>query len=1113
MAKDAFSGDFFSKGGGGSYTDKKRKEYEDWKSTIEQQAQTNSLKTPEADKPSGGGILGKLKSVIKGAGNFVHDAAFDVKNTTVDTWQGIGDVARGYRAEQDVKHKTEIMNERNKQWREKFGNATDEQWKDPKFVAEAKKFSAETKKLGEVSANTQQDIKSQQDINAKKLAFQSGETVLNLAPGVAAVSEKIAKIGVEAAAKAAIKEAVKTGGTQAIEQLVKAGGKDAAEQVIKAGGKKLLEKAGEGALFGAAYGATSTGKNNPDASAADFAKGAAIGGVVGGAIPVVAEGLGKVKNKLTSQGTKFAEKDLVPDAVVQIKGPNGELSYQRIPKDQYEAVVKKIDGDRITTDGIAGKADANGNVYHITASSPEKMAKAGFVDAGVHTLPDVEIKDTGIRSKINEIFQPVKNLGEDTQKSFKANAGGRNVAEVQSQFVKKNLQKAADDAGIKLDMNLAHQIESGTAPDNAFTQQFRAIADKTRQQAVDAGLDIGYREDYVPHMWVQSPEAVDKLARGAGLKPQAGFKRIIPTYEEGLKLGLKPKYTDPAEMMGEYVKKLQTTQTNVALLGDLKEQGLLKSGRPPAGWKTIAAEGFPRTAQGNQLSAPKQVATVLNNIYGQSDSLIDKALRKTAKFNSTWQDIALAGGIPKTPANFFTFSQMMKEGALGVGQMVTGSPIQGAKTVYSPIAAFARSFSTKQTDKFFAANSGFVESMAKRGVKIVTSDSGGHWDKLFNEPTFGRFMPNLQLNTAKNVQNALEKKLGKDAALDVTAEVMKKMYGITDQLATGRSQAVQDAIGSIAFAPKYRESIVNVLGNTLKSVADPRTYGDRSYSLNRRLAVGLGATYMIYDQLNRQTTGHGMNQNPEGKELTLAVPYGGKDDKGNQKVLYIPFMPSFMTLPRAAVGAVKGAVKGDADAVASEAGKFLSMPIQTGAQLASNKDYFGRPIVNDANAARATRTEEDTNFEKFKKRLGYVVGQSSPAVVRGAIGAAQGKPLEQNLAQVGEAPVRFGTESPKSNRDRSFSPGQVTGDFYDVYNPLSAKRTAASKEVTSLVKQGRINEAKRKAQEFNSSLNGKFGKYYKKYGDNPTSDPMWDEMLNGLFIKTTEGSFKARAKQ
>ena len=76
-------------------------------------------------------------------------------------------------------------------------------------------------------------------------------------------------------------------------------------------------------------------------------------------------------------------------------------------------------------------------------------------------------------------------------------------------------------------------------------------------------------------------------------------------------------------------------------------------------------------------------------------------------------------------------------------------------------------------------------------------------------------MPNLQLGTAKNVYNNLARKMGSEEAMVLPADIMKKMYGITDQMATGRAQGVQDLIGSVAFAPKYRESIINVLTNTL----------------------------------------------------------------------------------------------------------------------------------------------------------------------------------------------------------------------------------------------------------------------------------------------------------
>lgn len=703
----------------------------------------------------------------------------------------------------------------------------------------------------------------------------------------------------------------------------------------------------------------------------------------------------------------------------------------------------------------------------------------------VDMAADTGIKNTGVKAKVREIFNPIKNLSDDTQKSFQKAAAGRYVGQTERATTINEIRQTAKQTGTKLDMDLAHKIESGEV-DDVFTRQFREVADKARQEGIDAGLDIGYKENYLPHIWKQSEEKVDEIARGFGMKPRATGERIIPTYEEGLKLGLTPKYKDPADMMGDYVQNIQNARSNVALIGDLKAQGMIAeaSGRPPAGWAHITAEAFPKSSSGNQLIAPKEIAAVIDNLYGTKNGIIEKALGKTAKFNSVWQDIALAGGVPKTPANFFTFSQMMKEGATGLGDILTGHPVRGSKTLLNPLGAFISSFSKNSTAKIELKNKDFLKGLAQAGAPIHFSTEGKKlvsWDSMFNDPTFGRFMPTMQLGTAKNIYGGLEKKLGAEKAMQETASIMKKLYGITDQLMTGRSGAVQDLIGSVGFAPKYRESIVNVLGNTVKSL-DPRTYKDVSYSLNRRLAAGMGVTFLIYDQINKQTTGHGMFQNPSGKELQLAIPYG-EDEKGNKKVLYIPFMPSFMTLPRAAVGAAQSIAKGDMGGVGSELGKMLSMPLQVGSQLASNRDYFGRPIVIDEKASQETGESIDSGIDKLKKQAMYLLGQASPAAVRAGIDASQGKPLEQVLAQAGEVPVRFGKFYGGKGTSSDVAPGQVSGDFYKVYNVLESQSRKMEKDINKDIYQGTGSNAKEFANQYNNRVNEMFANFFAQYGD------------------------------
>lgn len=767
----------------------------------------------------------------------------------------------------------------------------------------------------------------------------------------------------------------------------------------------------------------------------------------------------------------------------QVNGTNRSTDELRALMRERRALIDALDGN--------GNFD---DIYKdISITSPEKTVGRSSPDDVVKAVADesIDIKTNGVRAKIRSIFSPVKNFSARTQASFERNASGRAIAKLKGRTVRRMLKKAAKESDYEVTFDTALQIEKGTAPKNTFTAMFREIADKAREEARKAGLDIGYIEDYVPHIWKQSVGEVERIARSAGMKSRAEGRRLILTYEEGIKLKLKPKYKNPVDMMEDYVKNIQTTQTNTALITDLADQGLLKANYKQPGWVRVTAEGFPRTSRGGQMSAPREIAKTLDNIYGAQKGAGDKVFKFTAKVNSVWQDVALAGGIPYTPANFFTAAQSLKVISTGIGEVSTLRPIRGIKTIVSPVEAFFKSFSKESTSKLHAANSGLVEALAKRGVLIIDSDRGGKWSKLFNEPTFGRFMPNLELISAKNIQSAFEKKIGREAALDLTAKTMKQLFGITDEIALGRSQGVQDIMGTMLFARQYRESIINVIGHTLNAVVNPKTYADKSYSLNRRLAVGLGATYMIYDQLNRKLMGNSIGANPEGKELALGVPYGEKDEKGNQKVVYLPFMPSFMTLPRAGYYAARAAARGDVSGVGEEAGKLMSMPIKTISEIVNNRDYFGRNISDP----------ESSDATQLKDKGLYLLGQGSPAAVRAGLDFLNEKPPEQIGAQFLELPVRFGKLSPLSTGDKSFSPGQITEDFFDAYKPAKFKRDRAFKEVKALRSEGKKNEARRKAEEYNNSLNGLFSDYYKKYGQNPDERDLWNDMLKGLFIR------------
>lgn len=293
----------------------------------EQQAQYNAdaLKT-QTDKQAAQkkqdsqSIAGK---VAGGVGNFFKSAAKDIKDTTVGTWQGIDTTVRGAINTHKVDENANLLQQRNAEWQQKFGNAAPEQWKDPAFKAASDAHIAETKKIsgqGQQLA-TNSDAKNFQNLDAKKFAFQAAETALNVGTlGVGAPLKALAEQGGKIAIKQVIKQVAKSGGTDAVQTMLRAGGdrvaKDAAQEVLeqgaKSGARKLAESAGKDAAIGAGYGAAQTGANNPDAKLHDYILNAAFGAGLGGAIPVVGAGLKKGIQKLV-KGIKG-----VPKAPVEI---------------------------------------------------------------------------------------------------------------------------------------------------------------------------------------------------------------------------------------------------------------------------------------------------------------------------------------------------------------------------------------------------------------------------------------------------------------------------------------------------------------------------------------------------------------------------------------------------------------------------------------------------------------------------------------------------------------------------------------------------------------------------------------------------------------------------
>lgn len=759
--------------------------------------------------------------------------------------------------------------------------------------------------------------------------------------------------------------------------------------------------------------------------------------------------------KTTLQGYNPLNHD--PQAPINTQGLLGKIRQYNFNNPSSEPMAKAFRGETLTKQeeerlafdmamsfSPVGYTNVAGKVGSKILNQSQKAAQAKL--EGLLTYTDDLMRRGLTRAQADKIsYNQYLNMGKDVVTKEK-------VQEFKGIFAKWIGQKeAARTQGFEIGMKFNIPESEGLNiikfmedPTRKVSPQIKEIADGLRrefdtlyQEANKSGIDVGYIKQYVTHVWDASDDAVEMAYQRAREKFRFSNQRQIPTYEEGISVGLKPKYTNPAQIIAYYSEKLQTTKANLNFIKNLKRAGLLTEGQAP-GLSPIIAPGFKEV-----YFAPSKIANILNRVFSPQDpGLVGRALEVGRKISGVAQDITLSGGIPKTPFNAFAIPQLGKE-------LLSGR-------VFSPVASFARSFSGSASDDFFKSNLEVIKRMQSKNIPLNTSldmsaltdrgfikntfggSVGEVWDKTVNDPTFKRFMPQLQINLFKDVERAaLGKGKSAEAAAEIAAKAVKNFYGLTD---TGtqalRNKTTQDFVGTVFFAPKFREAMINFWINNIKAVTSVQLT-KQGLKLNNPLAlqnransfflVGAILTYGAYDILNQKYTGRHLKDNPSGTEDKLLIPLQDGTTLG------IPYLPSIATLPRAFYGMLTSAAKADFPEVLNRGKTFISSAFRPMLDVATNENYFGQQIYKDS----------DDSGERLKKIGLYLAGQYNHPYIRAAIEGLQGKqPTYQTILKATEAPVRF-YDSDKlqskyyfANRDEVLK--QLSDNDRTVYNKLHA---------------------------------------------------------------------------
>ncbi len=687
---------------------------------------------------------------------------------------------------------------------------------------------------------------------------------------------------------------------------------------------------------------------------------------------------------------------------------------------------------------------------------------------------------------IKHIFSPLSAVDARTKEILR-NWNYKRVAGQELANIEAHKLSAYKDQG----MGIIHQFESGEhMPERGKIQRvFNDLWVDANERGGGVGIHSEYLPRYVPHVYkggraeqrlaildylvkekgMSVEEAKDYMdevkqlsqdqSRRLKLTPAFTKERIFPTYAAAMKYGLKPRYTNIADLAGYYRQEMEKTIANRELISDLEDEAkILPDVSSPKGWSKLNNQFSGQTT----YEAPPALARVINNIFRDEEMLgpTPKILRAVANVSKFAQEMALSAGFPKSSVNFYTIGQTVKE--------LTAGNVKA-------IPALIRSNFNGPTERYFLEHKDDLIAMAKHGIKIssrigkfgestfgemvkdknIKGAVGVGFDKLFNEKTFDSFMPMLEVQLFSDVkQNAIEKGMSPADAEMLAADTVKNNFGMnTDDFARG--QTTNDALSALLFAPKFRESVLGSLFNTGKAGYDLVKYlatGGKSalnpaLGRNRRLLFGMILAFAAYNLLNKKLNGGYMWDNPSGHEFDLRIPFGDKGD-----VVYTQFMPSYLSTARNLASGVIATGRGDLKTAGQKFGSLFSMPVRTITEVLTNSDYFGRQIYDD----------KDSVAKKSAEIASYVGLQVNHPYIKEIVNQVEKKnPLYQSIVYALEFPLKFTTQKKEDTNayydmldSKDVKNSQKKQDFLPVYTAIQDLIANGQKEEAD----ARVNE-------------------------------------------------------
>jgi hypothetical protein len=535
--------------------------------------------------------------------------------------------------------------------------------------------------------------------------------------------------------------------------------------------------------------------------------------------------------------------------------------------------------------------------------------------------------------------------------------------------------------------------------------------DTKREEVIKSGIDINYKWDYLPQLWSNTLEEVEKVfGTTLSKRPSFSLESVIKDYQTGINAGLIPRYQNISQLVSWYESTANKAIADANFFKQLLVDGLISSaGKAPRDWVTLSPDRFPKlrikTAEGTYggtYKAPAELARMINN-YLEAPHW--KILQMVADFASNAKNRMLSFGFPFTAINMHGVNILFRNIVASLQRGDIGQLINGFKYMLHPESA-AKFLMEDLKDAPFAIKSGLTMSTSEYNSlfdsvpKTIIGKFGQTWNNLFEKPLFDKMIPALKLQNFKGIFEGYKKSgMNEYEAARAAAKFTNDVFSGINWAEVGRSKDFQNLARSLILAPDWLESNINL------AIKIPQAFttqlGNKAFQAYRRFATSFLSIYLGMDLLNKQLSGHWMHENDPGHTFELELGYTPDGQKR-----YLRPMGTAADWIRLPVDVAIGLAKGDFSVPARIIRNRLSTIAGSVFGLATDVNYAGQAVGVSGRDKYGRVMTPAQRMAGIGGQLAGIVG--FPQFLQQGLNLATGQTgKEQALLQGLELPFRY----------------------------------------------------------------------------------------------------------